>query len=94
MRRSRSKLSYNSLIRTTKDYANQSSIHGIGYIFDQKLGVCDRLLWLMVVLAFLSLATYLTWNTWIQWREEQVVMSLKNQMSKYSSFISVTENKW
>ena len=32
----------------------------------------------MLVLAFLGLATGLTWNTWTQWREEQVVTTLKN----------------
>ena len=78
----------NALIQTTEEYASQTTIHGISYIFNRKLNLMERLLWLLLVLAFLCLATYLTWNTWIQWREEQVVMSLKNHMSKYSSFIS------
>ena len=66
------------LMETTKEYASQSSIHGIGYIFDQKLGGLERLLWLIVVAAFLSLATFLTLDTWNQWQEEQVVTTLKN----------------
>ena len=64
------------LMETTKEYASQSSIHGIGYIFDQKLGGLERLLWLIVVAGFLSLATFLTLDTWNQWREEQAVTTL------------------
>ena len=73
-----SKLRCMSLKKTTEDYASQSSIHGVGYIFDQKLGTWERVLWLMVVIAFLILATHLTLDTWTQWQEEQVVTTLKN----------------
>ena len=73
-----SKCRCRSLTQTTKDYASQSSIHGIGYIFDHKLGTWERVLWLMVVIAFLILATHLTLDTWTQWQEEQVVTTLKN----------------
>ena len=58
--------------RTAKEYASRTSVHGIAYVFDKEHGFVNRFLWLMVVLAFLGLATYLTWNTWTQWREEQV----------------------
>ena len=61
-----SKCRCRSLTQTTKDYASQSSIHGIGYIFNQKLSTWERALWLMVVIAFLILATFLTLDTWTQ----------------------------
>ena len=76
--RRKAKLRCSSLKKTTKDYASQSSIHGIGYIFDHKLGTWERVLWLMVVIGFLILATHLTLDTWTQWQEEQVVTTLKN----------------
>ena len=63
----------NNLAQTTKEYASRSSIHGIGYIFDKDLSIVDRRSWLMVVLAFLSIAAALTWNFWYQWRNEQVM---------------------
>ena len=78
MKQTRTKSRGISLRQTTKDYASQSSIHGIGYIFDHKLGTWERVLWLMVVIAFLILATHLTLDTWTQWQEEQVVTTLKN----------------
>ena len=78
MEQSRIRLRCPAITQTTKDYASQSSIHGIGYIFDHKLGTWERVLWLMVVIAFLILATHLTLDTWTQWQEEQVVTTLKN----------------
>ena len=68
----------NALIQTTEEYASQTTIHGISYIFDRKLNLMERLLWLLLVLAFLCLATFLTWNTWIQWREDQVETTLRD----------------
>ena len=61
-----------ALAQTTEEYASRSSIHGIGYVFDRELNVVDRLLWLLVVLAFLGIAAALTWDFWSQWRNEQV----------------------
>ena len=61
-----------ALTKTTEEYASRSSIHGIGYAFDRELNIFDRLLWLLVVLAFLGIAAALTWNFWSQWRNEQV----------------------
>ena len=78
MKQTRTKSRCRSLKKTTEEYASQSSIHGIGYIFDHKLGTWERVLWLMVVIAFLILATHLTLDTWTQWQEEQVVTTLKN----------------
>ena len=38
----------------------------------RELGVVDRFLWLLVVLAALSTAAVLTQNFWAQWKDEQV----------------------
>ena len=61
---------------TTEAYASQSTIHGIGYIFDKEFSIVDRVLWLFMVLAFLGVATALTWNFWSQWRHEQVIKDM------------------
>ena len=62
-----------AFFQTTKEYASGSTIHGISYIFDKELSFVDRLLWLLLVLAFLGVAAALTWNFWSQWRNEQVI---------------------
>ena len=61
-----------ALSQTTEEYASRSSIHGIGYIFDKELHLVDRLLWLLVVIAFSGIAGTMTWNLWSQWRNGQV----------------------
>ena len=64
------------LSQVTQEYASNSSIHGIGYIFDKELSKVDRVLWLFMVLAFLGVAAALTWNFWSQWRNEQVIKDM------------------
>ena len=66
------------LAHTVEEYANHTTIHGISYIFDKELGLAGRLLWALIVLAFLGLACALTWNTWIQWQENQVRIMFDN----------------
>ena len=61
-----------ALVQTSEDFASRTSIHGVAYAFDRDLGPMDRVLWILVVIAFLFLAGYFTASSWIQWREEQV----------------------
>ena len=55
-----------------EEYANRTSIHGIGYIFAHDLGLFERLLWMIAVLGFLAAVLLLSANLWIQWEEQQV----------------------
>ena len=43
-------------LKTTEDYAERTSIHGIAYVFDRGLWIADRVLWAVLVLCFLGLA--------------------------------------
>ena len=74
-----------ALNKTTTEYASRSSIHGIGYIFDRELGIFDRVLWLLVVVAFGAVAAKITKNFWSQWREEQV--DVKPLAVKFEIFV-------
>ena len=65
-----------ALSQTTEEYASRSSIHGIGYIFDKELHLLERLLWLLLVIAFLGVAATMIWNFWSQWRNEQVTKDI------------------
>ena len=71
-----------ALQQTAEDFAERTSIHGIGYVFDRSLYILDRSLWSVVVLAFLGIAMTLTWNTWTQWQNEQVVFVKTNKLAK------------
>ena len=76
-------LKKSALTQTTEEYSSRSSIHGIGYAFDRDLKIFDRLLWLLVVLAFLGIAAALTWNFWSQWRNEQVIKTAHHLFSSF-----------
>ena len=62
--------------QTTEDFASRTSIHGVAYLFDKSHGLADRVLWALIVLGFLVLATFFTATSWIQWRDEQVFLFL------------------
>ena len=64
--------SRNAIAKTSEEFASHTTIHGVGYIFDRELSVCDRAFWICIVFAFLASAAYLSYNTWAQWREDQV----------------------
>ena len=70
----RGKKSRNLVAKTSAEFASQTTIHGIGYIFDRKLSVLERGFWICVVLTFLAAAVYLSYNSWTQWRRDQVDM--------------------
>ena len=53
--------------------------HRISYTFDRELNVVDRILWLLVVVAFSGIAAALSWNLWSQWNDEQVMTRLQSQ---------------
>ena len=61
-----------------KEYASHSSIHGVSYIFDKTIPVFDRLLWLIIFVASVSLATIMIYNTFTDWQDNQVITTLKN----------------
>ena len=62
-----------SLLKTAEDYASHTTIHGVSYAFDKDLSVPGRILWAIIVVALLALASYLTFNTWEDWRDDQVI---------------------
>ena len=61
-----------ALVQTTEDFASRTSIHGVAYAFDRDLGLVDRALWILVVLAFLLLASFLTKNSHIFLSPQQI----------------------
>ena len=67
-----------AVVRTTEEFASHTTVHGISYIFDRSLPIADRLLWLVVVVSFLALASYLSYNSYTEWRGEQVITTLKD----------------
>ena len=81
-----------AVTQTTEEYANQSSIHGVGYIFDTQLSIFDRFLWFFLVVVFAGVAAALTWNFWAQWRDEQVIKT--KGIKGYQVSIFIQTHRW
>ena len=63
--------------KNIEEYAAQSSIHGVGYIFDKKLGFVDRALWLVATLCAVTVAISMIISTYKNWQNDQVITTLK-----------------
>ena len=70
------------VIQTLKDigeeFGGRSSVHGVGYISDPHLHVCDRLLWLFLFLGGLCLAIFFNICSYNAWRDNMVVTNLRS----------------
>jgi hypothetical protein len=68
----------NAIKRTANEYAGQSTVHGVGYIFDRELSPLDRVLWFLFCLGLGCLAIHWTKESFTGWRNNQIITTLKN----------------
>ena len=61
-----------------KNYARNSSIHGVTYIFDKTIPFFDRFLWLAIFIGSISLGSYMIFKTVTDWQENQVITTIKS----------------
>ena len=64
------------IVETTKDYSSATTIHGITYLTGDDITAVERLLWLVVVILAISLATYQIVNLYKDWQKDPVVTTL------------------
>ena len=65
------------LSKNVNEYGSRSSIHGVSYTLDRALSWLDRVLWLLLLLGSIALAGYMITTTVLDWRDRQVVTTLK-----------------
>ena len=61
---------------TTKDYSSATTIHGITYLTDDGTSAVERLLWLVVVILAILLATYQVVKLYKEWQDDPVITTL------------------
>ena len=61
-----------------EEFGGRSSIHGLGYISDRHLHVCDRLLWLFLFLGGLWFAIFFNISSYNAWQDNMVVTNLRS----------------
>ena len=81
-----------SLVSVLRDYAENASVHGLGYVVSAR-SQADRLLWLCLVLLGLTSASYLSYEVFVSWQETPVVTHLKttNHQVLYANWKSKGE---
>ena len=73
------------LVKTVKEFTQNSSVHGIGYIFGTDIPLVDSIFWALVSLASLSLALYMSVDAYLEWQAKPTITTLAN------SSVPVTE---
>ena len=63
--------------RTLQEFSEWSTVHGIGYVFASSLPIADRLIWALLVLVSLALASYWSVASYNTWQEELTITTLK-----------------
>ena len=65
---------HRGIIETSKEYASQTTIHGIAYV-ESSRGV-ERFLWFVVVVAAIAFTGFQTYRLYTDWQNEPVVTTL------------------
>ena len=85
MKRKSSKIPLHISIRKTlTDFAENTTIHGIGYIFNALLPFIERCFWAVVFGFFATLAIYWSYDIAIQWQADPVLTSVKSTGRDFS----------
>ena len=67
-----------SIAKTAKEFAERTSVHGVGYVADKNVPLFSNLLWAFVCILSMSLAIYLSVESYNQWQERPVITTLKS----------------
>ena len=67
-----------AVTQTLVNYSEESSVHGVGYIFKKSLPLTDRIIWFFSVVLFLTFACYFVFTAYNQWQDSLTITSLEN----------------
>ena len=67
-----------SIRKTLTDFAENTTIHGIGYIFNTFLPFIERCLWTVAFGFFACLAIYLSAKAAVEWQSDPVITTVKS----------------
>ena len=63
--------------KTISDFASNTTIHGIQYIFDGTVLFIEKIAWLVICLGFAFLALYWSLESFKDWKKNPVLTSVK-----------------
>ena len=65
-----------ALEQTTQQYAENTTIHGIGYIFGSGISAVERVLWILIVSLGIFGAVFLSVTAYQNWQETPVLTTV------------------
>ena len=66
------------LASTAKEFTQNSSVHGIGYIFSKGIPLVDRIIWAFLFLGSLFLAISMSTDAYMEWQAKPTITTLAN----------------
>ena len=71
-------MKFHKMIRIIREYTENTTIHGINYIFESGIPTIERLLWIVAMLIMICLASYMSTDAYIDWEDNPVVTTVKS----------------
>ena len=67
----------NVAMKTVKEFASNTTIHGIQYIFDEYVLIFEKVLWLVIFTIFSYLGISWSLENFHQWQNNPILTSIK-----------------
>ena len=61
---------------TVQQYSENTTVHGISYVFEKGLPHLERLLWILAVVTGIGLAIYMSLTAYWQWVDNPVLTTI------------------
>ena len=79
--------------KTVSDFASNTTIHGVQYVFDGTAVIIEKIAWLIICIGFTLLAIYWSLEIFDQWEEHPVLTSVGTTGNKNDFIIIQTQPK-
>ena len=79
--------------KTVSDFASNTTIHGVQYVFDGTAAIIEKITWLIICIGFTLLAIYWSLEIFDQWEEHPVLTSVGTTGNKNDFIIFLTQPK-
>ena len=64
------------VLQTVKEYSENCTVHGVGYVFASGQHIVERLLWLIVVVVGVALASFFSIEAYLAWGDFPLITSV------------------
>ena len=69
-------MKFHKMIRIIREYTENTTIHGINYIFESGIPIIERLLWIVAMIIMLIFASFLSLSAYKEWEDHPVVTTV------------------